>query len=156
MKKSIFITLVFLLVLYGCTTNYSSRARRDISFINYNDLLFPARLPNHYVELFFEGKPTEEYISIGRIDGFIGNPEDVNPLLKERARQVGGDAVMDIKITYETKDVTSSFAVGHTYGRRNWYHHGTYEPYYDTIETYKVSGTVIKYATKRAEVVGKK
>jgi len=152
MNKKIICLFILLALFSGCS-NYASLARSNMGYISYTAQYYPAHPEDHYIELFFEGSPEKEYISLGRIDGFVKKDKDIRPLLIEKARQAGGDAVIDIKVDYQKKDVAAAPAMsgGYHYNRAMI---STYQPY-ETIEIYQISGVVIKYAFKKAIVVEK-
>ena len=72
-------------------------AKRQISFINYSATNYPPLSKEDPVDLFFQGSPTKSYDVIGEINGFIIKDENIRPMLEVRARQVGGNAVIDIQ-----------------------------------------------------------
>ena len=95
MKKIIVCVLCFLLVappLYA--------QRKEIEYVPYSGVEYEKKDKNAPIDLFYEDEqPTKKYKVLGKFIGFCNDGEDVNPTLRKRAREVGGDAVVNIELT---------------------------------------------------------
>lgn len=134
------ILLVTLFLLSGCLS-VDLYAKRQLKFTNYAGTLYPPRPANHKVELFFnDDVPEQEYEVIGEVNGQI--TDDLRPVLMARARQVGGDGAIDIKISKELASKPSELRVepGILQGEQV----PVYTPGY-SIEIFNVSAKIIKY-----------
>lgn len=101
MKRLIVLTVLILLTS-GCAS-IDAIARRRLQFIGYSGAAYGPLPKEHQVDLFFEGLPSKNYGVIGEIIGSADTGDDVRPLLEARARQVGGDGVINISLKAKSK-----------------------------------------------------
>jgi len=107
MRKSILI-LIICVAIAGCASTKSAsnemetQAKRWINFVNYSATNYPPLPQEQLIDLFFQGSPTKSYDVIGEINGSIEHDENIRPMLEARARQVGGNGVIDIQTSGES------------------------------------------------------
>ena len=89
--------IVICLMLNGCASIPVS-AKRQISYIPYNDTEIVSKETSTEIKLFFNEEPLKKYTVIGEIHGYVAHEENIRPMLKEKVRQVGGDGLIDIQI----------------------------------------------------------
>jgi len=88
MKSKTFIPIIFLLLL--------SSACHSVSFISYRDESYPA---SSSIEVFRSKSIEKEYIELGELslrvkNGLFGNQDEVVLKLKEKAKEIGADAII--------------------------------------------------------------
>ena len=88
MKSNTKITIIFLILLLS--------ACHSVSFISYQDESYPA---SSSVEVFRSKPVDKEYIELGELSlrvkkGLFGNQEEVVLKLKEKAKEIGADAII--------------------------------------------------------------
>lgn len=137
--KKLFVILLVCVVLSGCATTMTmqERASRDISFVSYKDAKYEAKPDTATAELFFDNsKPTKPYDVIGEISGQIETADNIKPMLEARAKQVGGDGVIEIVI--QATKHTEGGGGFYTYGGFTYGGNGEYT-------THEVRAKVIRY-----------
>lgn len=95
MKKLIYLFILTILVSGCAMTDFY--AKRQLSFINYSKNTYPPNKADYQIDLFFQDKPQKPYEVIGEIMGYVIHDKNLRPILETKARQVGGDAVIDIE-----------------------------------------------------------
>ena len=139
MKKYIFL-LIPLFLFYGCLS-VDLYAKRQLKFVSSGEIIYPPQKSCHKIDLFFNGDvPEKEYEVIGEISGIV--TDDIKPVLTAKARQSGGDGVIDIKISRELETLPSELKVepGILQGEQL----PVYTPGY-SIEKFNINAKVIRY-----------
>lgn len=104
MKKLIY-PFVMALLISGCSTNFY--ASRQLNFVNYAKTTYPAQKDDCPIDLFSQDKPQKPYEIIGEIMGFVVHGKNVRSMLEAKARQAGGDGVIDIVTSQGTMTDTT-------------------------------------------------
>lgn len=139
MIRQIFLRAVFVFLLYGCLS-VSAIADKDFVFTSYSKATYPPKPDNYPIKLFFLDKPQGPYEILGDITA--SEIKDVNTELKMKARQVGGDGVIDIQIDKEIKTIPTDLEV------KPANYPGEIAPVYTpgySYQVYNVKGKVIRF-----------
>lgn len=131
--------LIFTLIIGGCG-GAEIAAKRGISFKNYSQDVYPARAEDAPVDLFFKDVPQKEYAVIGEINGTFSG--DVNKILEAKARQVGGDGMIDIDVSSKIESTPDNLTVQTS--SRPFETTPVFTPGY-SYKTYTVKAKVIRY-----------
>lgn len=154
--KKIFNIMLICICLSGCAYSYEDRARRDMGFVSYYNFVYPPKPANHLVELYYkDNKPNDEYMVLGKIDAFIENDRDINPIIEAKVRQSGGDAAINIKTELVRIESDSHVSAYLGYGDRydtHYNYHGAVTPYrtVNYKNAYRVSAEVVRFDIKKA------
>lgn len=98
----VFLFLFFIsFFLSGCITSEFA-ARKQFSFINYNNETLPPHDESYPIDLYFQGKPEKSYEVIGEVMGQVRKDKHLRELLETKARQVGADGVIEIQTSMRT------------------------------------------------------
>ncbi len=131
--------LLIVIAISGCA-GVEIAAKRGVDFTNYTQTAYPAKTKDSAVELFFNSMPQKEYEIIGEVQGSFSG--DVKEILEAKARQVGGDGMINIQVSAETKSTSDNLSV--QTNNRPFETTPVYTPGY-SYKIYTVKAKVIRY-----------
>ncbi|MBM3244821.1 MAG: hypothetical protein FJZ15_03415 [Candidatus Omnitrophica bacterium] len=96
--RIIFTLILVIFPLCGCMTA-EKYAKRQVAFTNLTGINYPPRPKDYPISFFTSSAPSRPHDVIGKISGKTS--EEVKEVMMAKARQVGGDGLIDINISRE-------------------------------------------------------
>ncbi len=138
----IILLLVLCFNLSGCVS-VESIARNDLNFVNLGPQLYPPTPKSAKVIVLFQSKPHKDYELIGEITGIIRRGNKLRAVLAAKARQVGGDGVIDIDLARaDAENLAAAEQAQFNCSRNKARNSDTKVCFYDNL---KIKAKIIKY-----------